>query len=124
MLNPFPDLLALGFVAPTLLRLAVALSFGAMAWAHYARRSELTGFGMWLWPAIALEVAITISLALGMYAQLGALGALVLSIACAVYAKKYPRAVPYCRGEYILLAIISFSLMLSGAGAFAQDLPL
>jgi uncharacterized membrane protein YphA (DoxX/SURF4 family) len=124
MLNPFPDLLALGFIAPTLLRLVVAVGFGGMAWAHYSRRSELSNLGMWLWLAIVLEIVIAVSLALGMYTQLGALGALILSVACAVYAKKYPRLVPMCRGEYILLAIISLSLMLSGGGAFAQDLPL
>lgn len=124
MLNPFPDLLALGFVAPTLLRLAVAASFGSMAWVHYARRNELKNFGVWLWLGIILEILITLSLALGIYTQLGALAAVVLSIAYAMYAKKYARAVPLCRGEYILLAIISFSLMLSGAGAFAKDLPL
>lgn len=124
MLNPFPDLLALGFFAPTLLRLAVALSFGATAWAHYARRTELANLGIWLWVAIMVEVAVTISLALGAYTQLGALAALILSVAYAVYAKKYARAVPLCRGEYILLAIISASLLVSGAGAFAQDLPL
>jgi len=124
MLNPFPDLLALGFLAPTLLRLAVALSFGATAWAQYSRRTELTSFGMWLWLVVTIEVAITLSLLLGAYTQLGALGALVLSVVYAVYAKKYGRAVPLCRGEYILLAIISASLLISGAGAFAQDLPL
>lgn len=123
MLTPFPDLLALGFIAPTLLRLAVALSFGAMAWVHYSRRSELN-LGVWLWLAIALGILITVSLALGIYTQLGALAAAMLSIVYAIYAKKHPRAVPLCRGEYILLAIISASLLLSGAGAFAQDLPL
>ncbi len=124
MLTPFPDLLALGFIAPTLLRLAVALSFGAMTWVHYSRRNELSRVGLWLWLAIAVEAMIAVSLALGIYMQLGALAAAVLSIAFAVYAKKHARAVPLCRGEYILLAIISTSLMLSGAGAFAQDLPL
>ncbi len=124
MLNPFPGLLMLAFLAPTILRLAVALGFGGSAWAHFARRDELKGLGFWLWLLIAVEIFITLSLAMGAYTQVGALLALILSVVYAVYAKKYARAVPLCRGEYILLAIISASLMLSGAGALAQDLPL
>ncbi len=121
MLNVFPGLL-IPFLAPTLLRLAVALGFGFTAWAHFARRREVKS--VWLWPAIVGEVAVTVSLFLGTFTQVAALVALVLCIGFAVYAKKCPRAVPMCRGEYILLAIISLSLILSGAGAFAQDLPL
>lgn len=123
MLNIFPGLL-IPFLAPTLLRLAVALAFGGSAWAHFSRKGELKGMGVWLWAIMAAELLVAISLALGAYTQVAALAALALCVAYAVYAKKYLRAVPYCRGEYILLAVISLSLVLSGAGAFAQDLPL
>lgn len=107
-----------------MLRLAVALAFGFGAWAHYSRRSELTGLGLWLWLMVIVEVLIALSLAVGAYTQVAALAALVLCVVYAIFAKKYPRATPLCRGEYILLAVISLSLMLTGAGALAQDLPL
>lgn len=123
MLSVFPGLL-IPFLAPTILRLAVALAFGGSAWAHFSRKDELKGMGVWLWVAIVAEILITVSLVLGAYAQVAALAALVLSVVYAVYAKKHPRAVPYCRGEYILLAVMSLSLILSGPGAFARDLPL
>lgn len=123
MLSVFPSLL-IPFLAPVLLRLIVALSFGASAWIHVSRKDELKPMGVLLWLAIVIEILITISLVLGAYAQVAALAAAGMAAAYAVYAKKYPRAVPLCRGEYILLAVISLSLVLSGPGAFAQDLPL
>lgn len=122
MLTPFPGLLTLGFLAPTILRLAVALGIGFTSWAHYARRNEIKS--VWLWPAIIGEAAVAASLVFGIFTQVAALVALVLCIGFAVYAKQCARAVPLCRGEYILLAVISLSLMLTGAGAFAKDLPL
>lgn len=132
MLNPFPELLVFGFFAPTLLRIAAAIAFGSIAYLQYKRREEIaaTRFpiighgGVWMWVSITVEVLITISLLLGYYTQWAALVGLIVAIKHAIFAKRYPRAVPLCRGEYYFLIFICLSLLLSGAGALAFDLPL
>ncbi len=123
MLTPFPGLLTFAIVAPFLLRLAAALVLGYTAYVQITRKDELGG-GIWLWLGAIAGAAAALSLLLGYYTQLGALAGVVLSIIYIVYAKRYPRAVPMCRGEYILILIICLSLMLSGAGWPAFDIRL
>jgi len=132
MLNTFPDLLVLGFFAPTLLRVAVALVFLYGAWAQYSRLAELSHLSlplvgrapMAIWLSIAVHLAIGLMLFFGYYTQIAALLGILGSIKGMVWAKKYPRLFPLCRLEYAFVLVICLSLLISGAGAFAYDLPL
>jgi len=133
MLNTFPQLLTYGFFAPMILRIVVAVSFFYIAYAQAARRKEISATGF---PFIgrpdqtlvlisALIVALTgLALFFGWHTQLAALLGLIICLKHAVFAKKYPRAIPLCRLEYIYLFVILLTLLISGAGAFAMDLPL
>ncbi|MBX4192612.1 hypothetical protein KW798_03985 [Candidatus Parcubacteria bacterium] len=113
------------FFAPTLLRILVAVAFGFIAYVHYKRREELkVSLGVWLWIALAIEVLIALSLFLGYYTQIGALAGIIMSGTQAWYAKSHPRATPLCRVDYIFLKVICLSLLISGAGALAFDIPL
>lgn len=133
MLTPFPGLLDYAFFAPTLLRITAAVAVGFIAYAHYTRRNELghirmpifgnMGTGMVLFMT-AIEGVIALALFFGYYTQIAALLAGILCIKHMIYAKKYPRFVPLCRADYVFLLVICFSLMLTGAGALAFDLPL
>jgi hypothetical protein len=132
MLNPFPDLLIFGFFAPTLLRIAAAAFFFYIAYAQWNRREELIhlsdpviGRAPWLPTAsVVVHTALAIMLLVGWYTQIAALIGVAASFKAVLFAKTLPRFMPLCRGEYILLMVILASLLLSGAGAFAYDLPL
>ena len=132
MLNTFPDLLIYSFFAPTILRVGVAIVFLYGAYVQYSRIEELShlelpvfGRAPWaIWLSILAHVAIGLMLLLGYYTQIAAILGLLGGIKGVVYAKKYPRLFPLCRLEYGFVILICFSLLLSGAGAFAYDLPL
>lgn len=132
MLTPFPELLTYGFFAPTIIRVMVAFSFAGIAYAVYTRRDEIAhisfpivGKAAWLAPVSALVHAlIAAALFVGYYTQIAAILAILSALKQAYFAKQYPRAIPLCRAEYILLVAMCLSLLLSGAGAMALDLPL
>lgn len=132
MLNPFPELLTYGIFAPTLLRLAVALAFGSMAYIQWRRRHMLStvkfpviGGGAWIpWLSILITALTALALLVGYGTQWAAIVGVILSFKGALWAKRYPQFFPLCRAEYILLLVICLSLLLSGAGHPAFDLPL
>jgi len=120
MLSLFPYLLSYTFFVPFILRLAVA---GILLWATYP---------LVFTRDISLRervMAITISLpavllAIGLWTQAAAL---IVAVAIALDALS-PRHVPIIHAfdtrTRALLTIIAFTLVLSGAGAYAIDLPL
>lgn len=132
MLNPFPDLLVLSFFAPTILRLMLALVFLGGAYAQWRRTEELAqlrlpliGGGAWVVRlSIAAHLAIGVMFLFGYYTQIAALGGLVAGLKGIVWATRYPRFFPLRRLEYVFILAISLSLLISGAGGFAFDLPL
>lgn len=131
MLNTFPGLL-LPFLAPLLLRLGVAVAFATVAYMQWRRRQEISQTdlpvighnGWWVWLSVAVHAAVAILLVLGSYTQVAALLGALLSIKHAFWSHRYPRIFPLGRAAGFLMLLISLSLVLSGAGAFAQDLPL
>jgi uncharacterized membrane protein YphA (DoxX/SURF4 family) len=132
MLNTFPSLLTYTFFAPTLLRITVALAIAYIAYVQFIRREEIAEMrvpvvgkiGGLIWIALIVETAIAIGLFVGYLTQICALLAMLLCIKHFIYAKKYPRVMPLCRADYIFIFVICLSLLLTGAGAFAFDLPL
>ena len=132
MLNLFPNLLTYGFFAPTLLRLVAAGVFVYLTYVHLQRREEigttrfmLIGAGAWtVWVLVFVEAIIAIGLFLGYYTQVAALLGLLMALKHFVWAKRYPRVFFLNRIDYVLLAVVCLSLLLTGAGALAMDLPL
>lgn len=132
MLNPFPDLLIYSFFAPTILRIGVAIVFLWGAYMQYSRLGELSnlhlpvfGRAPWIiWLSILAHLAIGLMLLVGYYTQIAAILGILGGIKGVVYAKKYPRLFVLCRLEYGFIILICLSLLLSGAGALARDLPL
>ncbi|MDO8620089.1 MAG: DoxX family protein [bacterium] len=134
MLNVFPDLLNLGFFAPLLLRLAlgvVFLDFGrhtlgvgreqhgalfeALGLKQGTRYVTLLGL---------LEIGLAVMLIIGLYTQIAALVAFILSLEAYYLKGKHGAHIEHRRHLFFLIAVISFSLLLTGAGALAFDLPL
>jgi uncharacterized membrane protein YphA (DoxX/SURF4 family) len=120
----FPNLAFLSFLlVPVLLRAVAALSIAYIAYVHFVRRSE-SPFGAVIWVTILVEAAIALCLLAGYYTQYAALLGVLLSIKHFVFAKRYSRMVPLCRVDYVYLFVICLSLVITGGGAFALDIPL
>ncbi|OGC81185.1 hypothetical protein A2943_00880 [Candidatus Adlerbacteria bacterium RIFCSPLOWO2_01_FULL_51_16] len=134
MLNPFPGLLDFGFFAPTILRIVVACVFLYVAYAQYQSREVMaripfpiigTSLGMGVvWVAIIVEIGLAASLVAGYYTQIAAIVGIVAAAKYFLFGKRWPTFSPISRGTAFLLFIILASLLLSGAGGFAYDLPL
>jgi uncharacterized membrane protein YphA (DoxX/SURF4 family) len=132
MLNTFPDLLTFSFFAPTLLRLAAAVVIAGIAylqWKHVAsiERTNLPIVGKstwWVWLSTVAHGAIAVLLLLGYYTQIAALLGLLSAIKHFTFQHRYPNVFPLSRSTYFLLSVILFSLLFTGAGALAIDLPL
>jgi len=132
MLNPFPDLLTFGFFAPTILRFAAACIFFYLAYRHYQNRDAISrtrypivGTGGWIvWCAIILEFIVALGLFLGYYTQITAIIGVIAALKHIVWRGKFPAFFWLTRSAALLLLVICFSLLLSGAGALAFDLPL
>ena len=132
MLSLFPQILFLSPLAITLLRIAAALVFFSIAYTHYQKRQELSfldfpivGRGTWIpMLAVVFEFAIAIALGAGVYTQLAALLGAIAALKFFVLRKHYPAFVPISRTASALLFVICIPVMVTGAGAFAFDLPL
>jgi hypothetical protein len=132
MLNPFPQLLDFHFFAPTIIRIVAGLAFLGAAFLLQRRHKELAHISFpiigraswWVWTATIAQGLVGAMLLVGYYTQYAAIAGMIIALKGAVLAKRYPRAFPLCRLEYIFILAICASLMLSGAGTLAFDLRL
>lgn len=132
MLSLFPQILFLSPLAPALLRLSAGAVFLLAAWTHYDRREDLgkekfivIGRGMWI-PIVAacIELVTGGGLILGAYTQVFAIIGTLLALKYFVWKRRYPHFFPLSRSASALLFVICLSLLVTGPGAFALDLPL
>lgn len=134
MLNPFPDLLTFSFFAPFLLRLALGVvffDFGrhtlGKGRAQHGALFEALGLGKHtrhITTLGTLQIVIALMLIVGLYTQIAALVALIFSLTAYYLKGKHGAHIEHRRHLFFLTAVIALSLLLSGAGAFAFDLPL
>ncbi len=137
MLTIFPSLLAYGFFVPMILRISVAVFFGYQAVKHFKYKKtvseELEDRFKWLshesavWLAgllILAEVAVGVLLFVGAWTQIAAILAALGFLKMAYFNDTLPTYAPLSRSTYALLIIICLTLIITGAGAFAFDLPL
>jgi len=134
MLNPFPEFLNYAPLAPFLLRIVVGFIFlelGVLKFKSEKSRWMQSFETLGLNPATFfvplygfLQVAGGVMFLLGLYTQVAALG-FVIFTGLELYVEW--RAGAVLKRDltfYLLLFVISLSLLLTGAGAFALDLPL
>lgn len=112
LVTPFPFLLDFAFFAPLLFRFIVAYFI-------FAGISSSSSAPLWHKGVFAL---IGLSIFVGFGLQIGAL-ALSLLLAASLVTSKVPLPFGATKKETFLLLIIALSLLLSGAGPFAFDLP-
>ena len=134
MLNPFPDLLTYGLLAPLVLRVIAGYIFADLGILAFKTERE-----RWIIsfktlniprPKIAvkvlgvIEIIGGIMLIVGLYTQVAALVLGLLTFLEAYVEYKDPAILKRNFVFYVMLLGILLSLLFSGAGAFAIDLPL
>lgn len=133
-LNPFPELLAFGIIAPAFIRLAVAVFFINFGWDKLTKEREhkLTFFesiglkpaGVYVTLLGILEIIIGIALIIGIFTQIAALLSAVILLVSFIIKKRHPEMLFTPSSVYALLFVMAISLLLTGAGIPAIDLPL
>lgn len=134
MLNPFPELLNYALLAPLLLRLVVGLIFVDLGFLKFKSEKQrwMSSFeALGLRPTdlfvplyATLQVVGGVMLLVGLYTQVAALF-FVLSTGTELYVEWKAREVlKRDMVFYLLVFVISLSLLFTGAGAYAIDLPL
>ena len=133
MLNPFPELLWLSIMVPFILRLTLG---GVFLFEGYKRlvikRDQFLSLfkerwtqkgGALLWIFGVLEILIGGLFIVGLYTQIAALFAIIIVLA-AVFVRHGSLFLVRGKMVQLFIFVISLSLLLSGAGPFAFDLPL
>jgi uncharacterized membrane protein YphA (DoxX/SURF4 family) len=132
MLNLFP----IQFLAPLaylLLRVCLGVILLTLGYRHLRNRHALKEiftfrffpYGLFFaWYMGTWELIIGILFILGLFTQIAALCAIALSLKMSIMHKRFAHPLIPQRLVYILMLAISLSLFITGAGAFAIDLPL
>ncbi len=133
MLNPFPGLLMYSFFIPLLLRVVVAVFFVYLAQHMVRNRKNIEATKLplvgrpkeWIvYVSVFVTLLTAFLLFVGMKTQWAALLAIVISLKQAFVLRRFASLRPFSTATYILLVVLSFAILISGAGAFAFDLPL
>lgn len=114
MLSVFPELLFLSPLAPLVIRLALGLLFFAAAWKH-VRREDIASRTL-----AVLEFTVATALIAGAWTQ-GA--SLLASVVAAIWIFQ-PSSRVHQLSTILLALAMGLSLIVTGPGAFALDLPL
>ena len=118
MVSVFPQLFTWGLIAPLLIRLAVAGVFGYAGVLYLGTRSpRAVLFGLF-------EIAFSLLLLVGLWTQVAAVAAALAALWCGSRALRHKSVPPFTLHVYILLLVMSVSLLFIGPGFFAFDLPL
>ena len=133
MLNPFPQLLVYGFFAPLLLRATVACVLFFVAWHVHQKASILASITFplvgktrpWLMRLAASATALAGATLLAGYAtQWSAILGILVALKLVWLKKELEPALKLPTSTYLLVLVICLSLLVTGAGALAFDLPL
>jgi hypothetical protein len=133
MLSLFPQILFLAPSGTALLRIAAAICFAYIAWDLFKRQSEISGVDMmiighvrtWMVQISAIIIAVmAVLLFVGAWVQLVALVGAIVALKHLVFFRRYQTILTFSKSTYWLLLCICLMLAVTGAGAFAFDLPL
>ena len=131
-LSLFPGLFFLSPLSATILRIGAALVFLYLARYYYEKRVHLSQVhlpivGRAMWTVVLSMIwctAVGVTLFFGWYTQLAAICGAVVAVKYLGWKKFAPEFVPLTYVSIYLLLVICTSLIVTGAGAFAFDLPL
>ncbi|MDO8569346.1 MAG: DoxX family protein [bacterium] len=134
MLNPFPELLMYSFVGPFILRVLLGLIFIDLGFLKFRGEKEtwlasletlgLRPADLFLPIYALLQIIGGLFLLVGLWTQVAAL-AFVIFTGIELYIEWRAREIlKRDMVFYLLIFVISLSLLLTGAGAYAIDIPL
>ncbi len=134
MLNIFPELITFVLFAPLLLRVVVGSYF--LYWGieflkkdRYADcatslRVEWGSLGiLFIWYLSFFEIIVGAFLITGFLTQAAAIGGMLIAGKLYYLQRTYPSVAKNERATYILIFVVCLSLLLSGAGVLAIDIP-
>lgn len=134
MTNPFPELLTFSLLAPTLLRLTLGIFIILLGYTKFknphkgvADFFEALGFkpSVYYVKALAVtEIVMGVALFMGFLTQIAALIIAVITFVSFIITIRHPETGLEKSSLYALFFVISISLVLTGAGLLAIDLPL
>lgn len=133
MLNPFPELLAFGLLAPFIIRICLGVVFIRhgyfklfKGWVETVESFVNAGGTAKRFVIIlgSVEIIGGIMLFLGFLTQIAALTLAVITLAVLLFRKASGNISNRDSAFAVFLSLILISLMFSGAGFFAFDIPL
>jgi uncharacterized membrane protein YphA (DoxX/SURF4 family) len=134
MTNPFPELLTFSLLAPTLLRMTLGVFIILLGSNKFLTPQkgivdffEALGFkpSKYYIKALSIaEIVMGIALFVGFLTQIAALVVAIITFVSLLVTIRHPEAGLQKASIYTLFFVISISLVLSGAGLLAIDLPL
>ncbi len=134
MLNPFPELLTYALLAPVFLRCITGFFFIYFGWNKLTKEREhrlnffesvnLRPAGVYLTLLGILQIVVGIFLIVGLGTQIAAIIVAIITFISYIIKLRQPSMLPSSLGIYALLFFIAISLLFSGAGIPAIDLPL
>ena len=132
MLSLFPQILFLAPLSATLLRITAGLVFLYLAYFHYtnhrAGSEELSrligGASVVMYVYVLIELAVAVGLIAGAWTQAFALVGFVIALKVLLLRRSLKELRPLSSLSYALLSAICLSVVVTGAGIFAFDLPL
>ena len=133
MLSLFPQLLFLAPLGTTLVRIAAGICVlyigyrvvtekDLYAQEHFPIVGHPAAWMLWIAAVITLVTGALITI--GLYTQGAAILGALIGIKIAIFNRRYAALMPISASAALLLTAICLSLLISGAGAFAFDLPL
>lgn len=121
MLNPFPSLLDFALLAPFLVRVILGLTFLHLAYGGLLHHKKISRLVMFL---VVLGALGGIALLVGLFTQIASLLGAFISLAFSLFPKQTTAPLAVDKHLSLILFALSLSLLFSGAGLFAFDLPL
>ena len=134
MLNTFPELLSFGLLSPFLIRIVlglividlgfVSLKTEKKEWLRVISLTKIPNPKYVLKAFSYLQMIAGFFVFIGLYTQIAALVLILLTFIETFIEYKESSLLRRDLGFYLMMFVMSASLLLSGAGAFAFDLPL
>ena len=125
MLSLFPQFLDWGWYVPFVFRIFLALYTLRVGVSFIRQQNKSTADSGATWGILGtLVAALGLLFFFGVYIQIAAVVGFSLAVLAGVLSKTYPSIVPESKAFYLLIGIVSLSLLFLGAGPYAFDLPL
>lgn len=134
MINPFPELLTFHLLAPVLLRITLGVFIFKLGISKIQRPTEiLISFfeslglkpGKYALKSLGwTEICMGTLLIVGLMTQIAAFIVAIICFVSIIVSTRHEHVGLYSPSYYVLLFVISISLVFTGAGLIAIDLPL